>query len=544
MTGYPTDWNLATCLERVAAHRPDRDALIQGDRRLTWAELDGGADRVARGLLGLGCARQARVAQLMSNCVEYLESVLACLKASLVPVNTNYRYGPDELAYLWADADTDVVIFHGRFTEAVTRARVDPRNGVRHWVWVDDGGSDPCPDWAIPYESLRADPGAATVERSGDDLLLVYTGGTTGYPNGVMWRQDDLFGALAGQAGLPELAFAEDGGLADYEAFLTARTGRGAPRTLLCPPLMHSTALNSVLTTWLLGGAGVLLTGRSFDPAEVLDTAEAQAVTQVIIVGDVFGRPLVEEFARRPRDLSRLRHVVSAGAVCSPDTRAALAALGPKTSMIDTLGSSEAIGVGNSVTTAAGTPSRFTLGPRTRVFDDHGRDVVPGSGASGQLALRGRAPLGYHKDPDKTARTFQVIDGERWVLPGDIATVEADGTIRFLGRGSGCINTGGEKVFPEEVEQALKSHPEVMDAAVVGLPDQRYGQVVAALVHVTGVTEPAELREHVRARLAGYKVPRHLALGDSVGRAENGKLDYPAVTTRLTHLLDRETSHA
>jgi len=307
-----------------------------------------------------------------------------------------------------------VVIFNGRFTEAVAGARADDGCGS-----VAGCGSMTAarrgPEVATPYEDLRStDPLDARPDRDGDDLILVYTGGTTGYPKGVMWRQDDLVGALAKQSGLPDFGFTDSGTMADYEQFLVARAVRRAPRTLICPPLMHSTALNSAFTAWLLAGAVVLLDGRSFDAGEVLDQAEATSATQIIIVGDVFGRPLVAEFARRSRDLSALRHVVSAGAVCSPDTKVGLAAFGPKVTVIDSLGSSEAIGVGNSVSTGVGMPTRFSLGPNTRVVDEDGVDVEPGTGCSGRLVLRGRVPLGYYKDEAKTAQTFQLIDGERW----------------------------------------------------------------------------------------------------------------------------------
>src|SRR5438270_580244 len=351
-------WNFADVWEVVADMQPDKPATVHGDRRSTWGEFDRRADGVARALLDAGLQRQDKVAQYLYNCPEYLESVFASMKAGLVPVNTNYRYGDEELVYLWDNADAVAVMFHGAFTERIEdiRARVP---GVRLWLWVDDG-SGPCPAWAVPYEDGAKQATERVVPpwgRTGDDLYMLYTGGTTGMPKGVMWRE---------------------------------------------------------------------------------------AVRQGV-----------------------LRHP-------------------PGMLLVDAFSSSEALGMGQSISSAGGAAktAKFMLGEHARVLTDDGRDVEAGSGEMGRVAVRGRCPVGYYKDPEKSARTFPVIDGERYSVPGDYATVEADGTLRLLGRGSVCINTGGEKVYPEEVEEALKEHPAVGDAVVVGVPDERFGEIICAWVEL------------------------------------------------------------
>lgn len=525
-----TGWNLADVFERIAERIPDELAQQQGSRTFSWRELDRRADGVARTLLDAGLTEQDKVAQYLVNCPEYLESLFAAFKAGMATVNTNYRYAADELVYLWDNADVAAVVFHGSFVPTIEpiRSRL-PR--VRLWSWVDDG-THPCPTWAHPYDTAATlDPGrtAGPWGRSGDHLFLLYTGGTTGLPKGVMWRQDDLFLVLdsSNRRRMPPEQ--------DLDA-VAERVEKAGPRGMPVAPLMHGTGLFNALATMMIGGSITTLETRHFDPAEVLDAIERHRINSISIVGDAFAKPILRALDAEPErwDVSSLRVVFSSGVIWSQETKDGLLRHNPRLILVDALGSSEAIGMATSTTTTAGSDgtARFAPGPGTRIVTEDGRDVIPGSGEIGRVALRGHTPVGYYKDPDQSATTFQVIDGHRYSIPGDWAEVLADGTVKLLGRGSQCINTGGEKVYPEEVEECLKLHPSVADAAVVGVPDERFGQAVVALVegHAGVTIDPDELIEHVKQRLARFKAPKVVRVVPTVGRAVNGKLDYRRLT--------------
>lgn len=533
-----TGWNFATAFELIAARIPDAPAQEHRDTVHTWAEFDRRATAVARRLLDHGVARQDKVAQYLYNCPQYLESIFASFKAGLVPVNTNYRYTDDELVYLWDNADAVAVVFHGAFVDTVERLRQRvPR--VRIWLHVDDG-TGPCPAWAEDYERIAADTATSAVlapwGRSGDDLLLLYTGGTTGMPKGVMWRQEDLFLTLDGtnKNRLPPEVDA---------ASLEARTSRPGPRNLPAAPLMHGTGLFNALSNLMVGGCIITLAGRKFDPVELLDTIETKRVNSMSIVGDAFAKPILRTLDENPGrwDISSLRVIVSSGVMFAAETKAGLLRHNDRLILVDALGSSEAIGMAQNTTSADGESrtASFVLGPNTRVLTEDGREITPGSNEIGRVALRGHTPIGYYKDPEKSAQTFQVIGGVRWSIPGDWARVDADGTVHLLGRGSQCINTGGEKVYPEEVEEILKLHPAVADAAVVGLPDERFGQTVTALVEfLPGLrADDKALIGHTRQHLAAYKAPRRILVVESLARANNGKLDYKSLTERARKAL-------
>jgi acyl-CoA synthetase (AMP-forming)/AMP-acid ligase II len=522
-------WNFADLWEAVAERQPDALAQRQAGHSTTWAEFDRRADGVAAVLLAAGVAEQDKVAQYLYNSPEYLESSFAAFKAGLATVNTNYRYAADELVYLWDNADVVAVVFHGTFSERIAdlRHRV-PR--IRTWLWVDDGHGE-CPAWAQPYEDAATTPTDRTVApwgRSGDHLLLLYTGGTTGMPKGVMWRQDDLFGALdaANRKRLPPEQ--------DLDA-ARERITKPGPRSLPAAPLMHGTGLFNAMSNMMIGGSVITMVGRHFDPVELLDTVEGDRINSMSIVGDAFGKPILRALDAEPDrwDISSLRVIISSGVMWSAETKAGLLRHNERLIMVDALGSSEAIGMASSTVTAddEAATATFQIGPDTRVVTDDGRDVAWGSGEMGLVAMRGHTPIGYYKDPEKSATTFRIIDGVRYSIPGDFATVDADGTVRLLGRGSQCINTGGEKVYPEEVEEVLKLHPTVADAAVVGVPDDRFGEAITALVeaHAGDEIDEAALIAHVKQRLAGYKAPKRVIQIESVGRAANGKLDYRAL---------------
>jgi len=524
-----TSWNYADVWEAVADTQPDQPAVVQGDRRTTWGAFDRRADGVARWLLELGAGHQDKVALYLTNSVEYLESMFAATKAGLVPVNTNYRYADDELAYLWANADAIAVVFHGSFADRAGRVR-HRVPGVRGWLWVDDG-SGPCPDWATPYEEPARSAGGrarAPWGRSGDDLIMLYTGGTTGMPKGVMWRQDDLFARL-NASGFRR--YDESDGIEGVRRRLT-ETGPGTSLLPACP-LMHGTGGFTAWECLSEGSHVVLLEGRHFDPVELFDTIERERVNGLVIVGDPFGRPMLAALDAEPGrwNLSSLMGIISSGAMWSEPIKEGLLRHHPNMLLVDAFSSSEALGMGSSVSSAgaAAKTAEFTLGPEVRVLTPDGRPVEPGSEEIGVLALGGRNPLGYYKDDQKTAATFRMIDGVRYSIPGDHARVRADGSIHLLGRGSVCINTAGEKVFPEEVEEALKTHPAVHDAVVVGVPDEKYGEKVVATVEPApgcSIEEEAELIDFVKARLAGYKAPRRVRVVETIGRAPNGKVDY------------------
>jgi acyl-CoA synthetase (AMP-forming)/AMP-acid ligase II len=538
---HAAGWNLADIWERNADRFPHAVAQLQGERRFTWTELDRRADGIAAALLATGAARQDKVAHYLYNCPEYLESMFALFKVGLVPVNTNYRYTDDELAYLWDNADAVAVIFHGTFAErcAAMRSRVPQ---VRTWIWVDDGTGD-CPDWAMSYETAASSAASRTSAawgRSPDDLYILYTGGTTGMPKGVMWRQDDLVGSLDAPSRTP---LPTTPGWAEFDA----RISKPGPRNLPAAPLMHGTGAFNAMWNLVLAGSVVTMVGRHFDPVELLDTIETHRVNSISIVGDAFAKPILRALDAEPDrwDISSLRVIVSSGVMWAAETKAGLLRHNQRLIMIDSLGSSEAIGMASNTTTAdsgrgggAGAEqnktAQFRLGPNTRVLTDDGREVQPGSGERGRVALRGRTPVGYYKDEAKSASTFITFEGVRWSIPGDFAEVDADGTLRLYGRGSQCINTGGEKVYPEEVEEALKLDPAVADAAVVGVPDERFGEAITALVepHPGMTVDHAALIAHVRRNLAGFKAPKQIIQVDTIGRAANGKLDYKALKAR------------
>ena len=539
-----TNWNYADVWETVADIQPDAIAVTQGDRHLSWREFDRGADGVAQFLLDHSVVQQDKIAVYLYNCPEYLQACFAAIKIGLVPVNTNYRYGDDELSYLWSNADAVAVVFHGTFVDRVERIR-ERVPDVRVWLWVDDG-SEPCPEWAVPYDEAAKSATARVAApwgRSGDDLIMIYTGGTTGMPKGVMWRQDDLFVRLI-VGGVRQ--YPVDGGI---EAVRQSLITNPATATLLpACPLMHGTGWFTTNTCLAEGGRIVLLANRKYDPVELLDTVEREKVIGLVIVGDPFSRPLLDTLDARPGhwDLSSLMLMISSGAMWSESVKEELLRHHLGMLLVDAFSSSEALGMGMSVSGAgnAAATAKFTLGPDVKVLKDDGAEVTPGSEEIGVLALGGRNPLGYYKDPEKSDRTFKTIDGVRYSVPGDFAQVGTDGTIHLLGRGSVCINSGGEKIFPEEVEEALKTHAAVRDAVVVGIPHPIFGEEIVGVIELSGAdgaagaagaageagvpAQPteAELINYVKQRLAGYKSPRRLRVVDTIGRAPNGKVDY------------------
>lgn len=534
-------WNYANLWESVARAVPDRPALIHGDRVIAWSAFSARADALAAHLVAAGLTRQSKVAAYLYNGPEYLETYFAAFKAGLVPFNTNYRYGDDELIYLFDNADAEAVVFNAAFAEMAGKVRGRlPK--VKTWICVAEPGFA-CPDWAQDYDAITAAAApadyAAPWGRSADDLLFMYTGGTTGMPKGVMWRQEDLFKALGGGAnlllGLPPLETCAEAG---------ARAAASAEPQITIPvaPLMHATGQFISFGSLVAGGTVATLTGRRFDPAALFDEVDRIKANGLVIVGPAFAAPMLETLDAHPGrwTLPSLRRIVSSGAMWGAENKNGLLKHLPHIMLMDSLGSSEALGLAGSTSgggATAGT-AKFMAGPNAAVFTEDGRRVEPGSGERGLVAVGGHTPVGYYKDEEKSAKTFRIFEGRRWSVPGDWATLETDGSITLLGRGSQVINTGGEKVFPEEVEEALKRFPGVRDAAVVGVPDPRFGERICAVVDCAAGVAPslADLAAHVKAHLADYKAPRELVLAP-VGRAPNGKLDYKAIRTRALEAL-------
>jgi len=522
-------WNLADLFELVADTAPERNALAHGVAGPTrsWRELDRNANALALHL-ALRHRPGDKIALYSYNRPEFVETLVAALKARLVPVNVNYRYREAELVYLLDNSDATLVVYEAGFASSVAKVR-DRLPKVREWIELDDGSEGNA--FAVSYHEIV---GAGTdqrldIERKPTDLLFMYTGGTTGMPKGVMWEQSALYRALGGggNAVIGEKASES----VDEQRARIAQEGRGQ-RLLPACPLMHGTGLFTAINALGGGGAIITLEAKSLDAEELWSTVEARGATASAIVGDAFAKPMLKALQENPGrwDLSKFFLVVSSGVIFSPQSKQGLLEHLPHAIMYDSFGSSEAVGFGSELTTKTSTIqlAKFKIGPNCKVFTPDGREIEPGSDEPGYIARSGPIPLGYYKDEQKSAETFKTYQGRRWSIPGDWCTVNADGTLDLLGRGSVCINTAGEKVYPEEVEEALKTHPAVEDALVVGVPDEKWGESVTGVVTLEAgkhATE-AELRAHVREQLAGYKTPKRIVFTQASMRAPNGKADY------------------
>lgn len=529
-------WTYATIWESIAAAQPEAPVVIQGEEAMDWGEFDRQADALAAWLIGEGLTRQSKIAAYMTNRAEYLVAYYAAFKAGFAPLNINYRYTSSELEYLIDNADAEAVVFDIQYAETIEAVR-DRLTTVKHWIAVG-GGAKSCPDWAVPYAETIAEtpverPVHAPWGRHNDDMMMIYTGGTTGMPKGVMWLLHDLIAKGNYGAnpifGTPPLDRPEDAGGRALASPIKSRS-------LVAPPLMHGTGLLSAFMALGSGGTVILLPTGKFSGEELLDTIVRHRATRLTIVGEPFAKPILDALDADPGrwDVSSMMLITSSGAMWTRETKLGLIRHMPAVHLFDSYSSSEALGMGLSVTNAQGETqtARFEIGETCAVFTEDHRRIEPGSTEKGLLAIRGYNPLGYYKDEEKTAKTFPVIDGERWCIPGDWALVNEDGSLEILGRGSQCINTGGEKVFPEEVEEALRRHEAVRDVAVTGLPDAKWGERICAVIELEpGSANPGEeaLTAHVRTQLADYKAPRDYVFVDSVGRAPNGKLDYKAV---------------
>ncbi|GJM39507.1 MAG: acyl-CoA synthetase [Acidimicrobiales bacterium] len=523
--------NFATIWEGVADALPDVIAAAHGTDTHDWATFEDRSARLAGALHAAGVGVEDKIALFLYNGFEYEEAQFAAFKQRAVPCNVNYRYLADELAYLLENADAKVLFFDETLADRV--AEVQGRCSLVT-LYVQVGGGDLL-DGAVHYEDLVADHEPADrMPRSGEDLWFLYTGGTTGNPKAVMWPHDQMIANMTAHYRVLD----RDIPTTATEAIEAAIELSGRNRTtklLAAAPLMHGTSGINALHTLTLGGTVATLASRSFDADELWTTVALHRLTMLTIVGDAFARPMLEaldraEAAGRPHDLSSVFQIMSSGVMWSQESKQAFLDHKPMT-LLDSLGSSESVGQAMQLTRRdqkVANTGRFELGPTTQVITDEGEMVEPGSGEIGRLANRGANPLGYYKDPAKTDETFPTINGIRWSIPGDYATVEADGTITLLGRGSVCINSGGEKIYPEEVEEAVKTHPAVADCNVVGLPDDRWGQTVNAVVaiHDDASVDDDDIIAHTRTQIAAYKAPRRILRTDAFVRSPNGKSDY------------------
>jgi acyl-CoA synthetase (AMP-forming)/AMP-acid ligase II len=523
-------FNLADLVEHAVDVVPERTALICADRRITYTELEDRANRLAHHLAASGVRERQHVGVFGYNCIEYVETMLACFKIRAVPINVNYRYVEDELLYLFDNADLVACVFQARFGLLVDRVH-DRLPLLEHLIAIEDGSGTRLPPGAVAYEEALAgaSPERDFGPRSDDDLYVLYTGGTTGMPKGVMWHQADVFRALGGgidfRTGIP---------ITD-EHELSREGAAAAPSTsLVLAPLMHGAAQWGTLGNLFKAGTAVLL--ERFDPHAVWAAIDEHQIAGIGITGDAMAIPLIDAYVDGDHDGSSLVVLASTAAVFSPVVKERLFALFPDLLVTEAVGSSESGFNGARMLQKDAAPDdrgliNVTRGPDTIVIDEDDRPVEPGQ--VGRMARGGQVPLGYYKDRVKTAATFIEVDGTRWSVPGDFARLELDGSMTLLGRGNQCINSGGEKIYPEEVESAIKAHPAVYDALVVGLPDERWGQRVAAVIQARpDVEAPSldELADHCRERLAGYKVPRALLVVDEVPRQPSAKPDYARAT--------------
>lgn len=494
-------FNFGDMLDVVEANVPaDAPAFIHGDRRITWGEASRLSNTLARALISGGASPRESIAIYMRNAPEYALTLSAAFKARLAPVNVNYRYTDAELRYLLHDSDARIVVYSAEFRDHVAAIRAELPL-VTRWIEVSDG--TPPADFAEDFYGLAGDgtgDGAPlTIERSPNDYFFIYTGGTTGMPKGVMWEHGEMREVLV----RPLRALGPVPETLEQHGAAIRMVGAG-PMLLPACPLMHGTGLIPSIATMLGGGCVLTLTERSFNPAEMLEAVDRHKPQALVMVGDSFGRPLLETLDANigKYDLGSVLNITSSGVMWSMETKLGLLRHMPGATLNDALSSSEALGLGVSVMTRDHEvkTASFVLGDRCRVFDEDDQPVGPGG--TGRLALGPPNPLGYYKDPVKTDATLRVIDGVRYCIPGDWVRVEDDGTLTFLGRGSGCINTGGEKVFAEEIEETLKQQRSIADALVIGVPDPQWGQVIVGVVIPSDGHSSID-EDAVRAAMAG-----------------------------------------
>ncbi|WP_134431239.1 acyl-CoA synthetase [Mycobacterium ulcerans] len=523
--------NIADLAEHAIDAVPDRVALICGDEQLTYAQLEEKANRLAHHLIDQGVRKGDKVGLYCRNRIEIVIAMLGIIKAGAILINVNFRYVEGELKYLFDNSDMVALVHERQYADRVANVLPDTPN-VKTILVVQDGSDKDYQRYggvefysAIADGSPERDFAELQRERSADDIYILYTGGTTGFPKGVMWRHEDIYRVLFGGTDFATGEFIKD----EYDLAKAAAANPPMIRYPI-PPMIHGATQSATWMSIFSGQTTVL--APECDADQVWRTISDRKVNLLFFTGDAMARPLLDALMKdNDYDLSSLFLLASTAALFSPSIKEKLLELLPNRVITDSIGSSET-GFGGTSIVGAGQATtggpRVTIDHRTVVLDEEGNEVKPGSGVRGIIAKKGNIPVGYYKDEKKTAETFKTINGVRYAIPGDYAMVEADGTVTMLGRGSVSINSGGEKIYPEEVEAALKGHPDVFDALVVGVPDPRYGQHVAAVVAPRPGSRPslAELDGFVRSAIAGYKVPRSLWFVDEVKRSPAGKPDY------------------
>ncbi len=527
-----TEFHFATVWEALADRFADQTVLRHGDKSRSWRDYDERAARIATALDKAGLKPDSKFGLYLYNSPEYLEAQFGGFKMRGVPVNVNYRYTEDELVYLLDNSDSEALFFHAGFADRVAAIK-DKLPNIKLFIEVDDDSGQHFDD-AVKFEDLIvAHEPMPRIDRPASDIYMLYTGGTTGMPKGVMYTVGTLTeGFMLGYdfRGFPRPETVDQ----VVEACVKVHEAGAKPVSLVCCPLMHGTGMwVGAMIPMMLGGTIITMPNVHFDADLVWQNVEKHKATDVTIVGDAFAKPMLQALDAAqengsPYDISSVGLIISSGVMWTAPVKEGLLKHGDMM-LADMMGSTEGT-MGQQITSRElpAKTAKFELGENVKVFTEDGKEVKPGSGEIGMIATAGNVPVGYYKDPEKSAKTFREVDGVRYSFPGDFAQVEADGTITLLGRGSVCINTAGEKVFPEEVEEAIKSHPGIYDCLVVGLPDDRFGERVTAVVSPRdGQSVDAEpLIEHTRTKLAGYKLPKSIIPVETVKRAPNGKADY------------------
>ena len=529
-----SEMHFATIWENISDQQPDAPAVICKDVSRCWKEYEDRAARVAMYLSNQGLEPDSKVGLYLHNCNEFLEAQFGVMKMRGVAINVNYRYQEEELIYLLDNADCEALVYQACYADRVESIR-DRLPRIKVFIRIKDD-SDGCVTGGVDFDDLIASTEPMPrIERSADDIYMLYTGGTTGMPKGVMYSMGQISTALTmgwvilGGVDVPPVT---------PEAIATASaalSGSGNQLiSLTACPLMHGTGMwVGSMIPHMMGGVVVTIPELGLDPIRIWKEVTRNKVSFVVIVGDAFARPLLSELDRAkdegaPHDISSVKVIMSSGVMWSAEVKLGLLEH-HEMSLIDAMGSTEG-SMGTSVATRGNVDqtAKFEMGEMVKVFNENDEEVKPGSGEMGLIGTGGNVPLGYYKDPEKSAATFREIDGVRYSFPGDFATVDADGSITLLGRGSKCINTAGEKVFPEEVEEAVKRAPEIFDCLVVGVPDDRFGQKIVAIASLNeGMeTDEASLIEETRKHLSGYKLPRKVFFVPLVQRLPNGKADY------------------
>ena len=529
--------NLAAIHEAIAEVVPDQECLVSGTRRFSWADTTDRTRRLASLLRrhGLGChtpraelagweSGQDHVALYLYNGHEYLEGMLGAFKARCAPFNVNYRYVEEELRYLFDNSEAKAVLYHASFAPMLEKIR-DQLSQIRLWIQVADESGNALLPGAVDYEeALAKESPEPPRDLSPDDLYILYTGGTTGMPKGVLWRQEDVFLAALSSGGTPKT----------IEGLQERARTRPGPRVLPAPPFMHGAAHWVAFNMWHVAGTVVVQSQtRHMDPDDIWTTIEREDVSALTIVGDAFAVPLLDQLKEKSYDLTSLRQIGTGGAILTAARKRELIERIPHVKILDALGSSETGSQGSQLTrpddVASAATGRFEMAADNVVLsEDLSHALPPGSGEVGWLAKCGRVPLGYYRDPEKSAQTFPTVNGVRYSVPGDRCVLEADGSLTLLGRDSVTINTGGEKVYAEEVEQALKHHPGVYDTVVVGTPSARWGQQVTAIIQLREGCEAdeADMKRVASEHVTGYKLPKAFVYVSTITRAPSGKADY------------------